>query len=332
MTAMDSTQSANPGRLRRLFFGPAGIRAGWRFLIFVAIILALRQGKALLVAKVLNGLDQDSLSVINLLLAIGILFLATGIMGKFEGRKFADYGLPWRQTLGRQFWLGTLFGFTTITALLFAMRMVGVFSFGERALYGGAIWTFAGLYGLFYVVGALWEEFLCRGYALFTLSTGIGFWPSAILSSACFGSLHYFNPGETAFGAFSAGLFGLLFCLLLRRTGNLWMPIGFHAAYNWGECFLYGAPDSGSRAPEHFLNSSFSGPVWLTGGSVGPEGSLLCILLVVGLCLICAACFREIKYPGPSAITGAGRVPATASNTDPAVSASSHSKRTEGMT
>ncbi len=225
-------------------------------------------------------------------------------MARFEGRTIADYGLPWRRMLGKQFWQGTLLGFATITALLLTLRAVGVFSFGERALHGHEIWMFAGLYALFYVVGALWEEFYCRGYALFTLSTGIGFWPAAILSSVYFGYLHYFNPGETAIGAFSAGLFGLLFCLLLRRTGNLWMPIGFHAAYNWGESFLYGAADSGSKAPEHLLNPGFSGPAWLTGGSVGPEASLLCVLLIGGMCLICAAWFREIKYPAPVASPG----------------------------
>ncbi len=261
-------------------------------LIFACLVFTLRHGKQLLIANVLVGLDPVTLSVVGLLLALAVVFLATWIMGRFEGRTFADYGLPWRQLFGRRFWLGVVCGFASITALLVVLRTMGVFSFGERTLHGRDIWMYAVLYALFYFVGAVWEEFYCRGYALFTLSTGIGFWPAALCSSVYFGYLHYFNPGETAVGAISAGLFGLFFCLLLRRTGNLWMPIGFHAAFNWGECFFYGAADSGSRAPEHFLNGTFAGPTWLTGGSVGPEGSLICFLLLAGLWSATAACLR----------------------------------------
>jgi hypothetical protein len=51
--------------------------------------------------------------------------------------------------------------------------------------------------------------------------------------------------------------------------------VGMHAAFDWTETYFYGVPDSGLLAQGHLLNSSFHGPVWLTGGSVGPEGSYL---------------------------------------------------------
>jgi len=75
--------------------------------------------------------------------------------------------------------------------------------------------------------------------------------------------------------------FGLLACFLLRRTSNLWMPIGLHAAFDWGETYLYGVANSGQALPGHFLNSRLFGTPWLSGGTIGPEGSLLCTLLIV---------------------------------------------------
>jgi hypothetical protein len=48
-----------------------------------------------------------------------------------------------------------------------------------------------------------------------------------------------------------------------------------HAAWDWGESFFYGVPDSGAVAQGHLLNSSLHGANWLTGGTVGPEGSWL---------------------------------------------------------
>ena len=56
------------------------------------------------------------------------------------------------------------------------------------------------------------------------------------------GYSHRGNAGEEWIGLFNAALFGLLACFLLRRTGNLWMPIGLHMAFDWGETYLYGVP------------------------------------------------------------------------------------------
>jgi len=95
---------------------------------------------------------------------------------------------------------------------------------------------------------------------------------------------------------FNAGAFGLLLCFLLRRTGNLWLPIGFHMAFDWGETYFYGVADSGQTLPGHLLNSSTSGVAWISGGTVGPEGSVLCTLLIVLVWLICAGWLREAKY------------------------------------
>ena len=137
------------GRLHRLIWGPTELRAGWRLLIFACLIFTLRHGKQLLISNVLVGLDPDTLSVVGLLLALAVVFLATWIMGRFEGRTIAVYGLPWRQIFGRRFWLGVVCGFASITALLLVLRAMGVFSFGEPALHGRDIWIYAVLYALF---------------------------------------------------------------------------------------------------------------------------------------------------------------------------------------
>src|SRR5712664_650666 len=143
------------------------------------------------------------------------------------------------------------------------------------------------------------EEFRARGYGLFTLSAGIGFWPAAILSAAFFGYSHHGNSGRIGSGC---STFGLLACLLLRRTGTLWMPIGLHMAFDWGETYFYGVANSGQTLRGHLLNSSSSGPAWLSGGTVGPEGSLLCTMLIVVVWLICAGWLREAKYPKPAPV------------------------------
>ena len=70
----------------------------------------------------------------------------------------------------------------------------------------------------------------------------------------------------------------LLFCFSLKRTGNLWYAVGLHASFDWGETYLFSVPNSGTFMQGHLSNALMHGPKWLTGGTVGPEGSVFCFL------------------------------------------------------
>jgi membrane protease YdiL (CAAX protease family) len=114
----------------------------------------------------------------------------------------------------------------------------------------------------------------------------MGFWPAAILLSVAFGAIHLTNAGEEWVGALGAACIGMFFCLTLRRTGSLWFAVGMQASWDWGESFLYSVPDSGAMTPGHLMNPSFHGSRWLTGGSVGPEGSVLVFVLIAAMWVI----------------------------------------------
>lgn len=286
-----AARSADNSSVRRALF------AFLRLLIFIALIAALTKGRDLALGRLLRHADSDTSFLAYEVMDFVDFLIASWIMGRIERRTIGDYGLPARQMLRAQFWQGALLGFAAITGLLVAMRIAGVFYFGKIALHGANILTWAAIYALVFLLVALREEFRARGYGLFGLSAVISYWPAAILSSAYFGYSHHGNTGEDWIGLVNAGAAGLLFCLLLRRSGNLWMPIGFHMAFDWGETYFYGVADSGNVLPGHLLNASAHGPAWLSGGTVGPEGSVLCTLMFLVVWLICAARMREVKYP-----------------------------------
>lgn len=140
-------------------------------------------------------------------------------------------------------------------------------------------------WGVACVLAGMFDEFLCRGYVQYTLASGIGYWPAAIIVSGIFGLVHAFNPNETAVGALGAGLFGILFCFFLRRTGSLWIAVGFHAAWDWGQTF-FGVADSGINPYHNVFSSTFNGPTWLTGGPLGPEASIMTPIALALVALI----------------------------------------------
>jgi uncharacterized protein len=294
----ETAPSARQAATHRVFYNNVSeLRVIWRLLIFLAMVIVLTNGSRLAMRRLFRGVDPTAVFLVSELMDFLIFLFASWIMGRIEGRTVADYGLPWRHAFRTQFWRGAVIGFAAITALLLAMRGIGVFHLEGIALHGGDVWKWAIAWGLVFILVALREEFRARGYGLFTLSAGIGFWPSAILSAAFFGYSHHGNSGEDWIGLINAGVFGLLACFLLRRTGSLWLPIGVHMAFDWGETYFYGVADSGQVLPGHLLNSSSSGTAWLSGGAVGPEGSALCTVTLIVVWLICAAWLREVKYP-----------------------------------
>jgi CAAX protease family protein len=277
--------TAPPSALHRIFIGPNGIRAGWRLAIFLAIFVSLARGTqyALVHTPVGRELQQaqakgvmtPKAQIIGEGLTVIILFIAAGVMTRIEKRTFADYGLPLSETFGKLFWQGIPLGFAMLSLLLAMIAALHGFSLSGMSVTGAEAVKYGVMYGIGFILVGIFEEFSFRGYMQSTLTSGMGFWPAALVLSFIFGAGHLGNPGEAIFGAIMAGSFGLLAAFALRRTGNIWLPIGMHASWDWGETYFYGTPDSGLLAQGHFLNSSFHGPTWLTGGSVGPEGSWL---------------------------------------------------------
>jgi membrane protease YdiL (CAAX protease family) len=272
------------GPAELLLWNDRELRAGWRLLIFAVLIAVLNLAGFSLMAKLhLPKVTPVNLPPATLLIQESAVFLcaviATAVMGFLEGRPFGVYGLPVAEAFGARFWRGAAWGISMITAVILLLRAFGGFSFGDLALRGPAIWRYAAIWGVVFLSVGFFEEFQFRGYAQFTLCTGLGFWPAATVISAAFGAIHLANPGESKIGGLSVFVIAMFFCLTLRRTGSLWFAVGMHAAFDWGETFLYSVPDSGLVAPGHLLNSSLHGPAWLTGGSVGPEGSVMAFVV-----------------------------------------------------
>jgi hypothetical protein len=122
-----------------------------------------------------------------------------------------------------------------------------------------------------------------------------GFWNAAWLTSTLFGAGHTGNNGENWIGIFAAAFIGFVFCVSIWVTGSAWWAIGCHAAWDWAETYFYGTADSGFVAPGHLLSTSPSGnPLW-SGGTDGPEGSLLIIPIVLLLLAWLVIIYRRPK-------------------------------------
>jgi len=279
-------KTANPpasGFPEIVFLNKTGLRAGWRLLIYAAIFFVFWTVSTYLLGFILRptwGVFSPSYQFLAELTRFLAAFLAAWIMSKLEARPMSVYGLPAQGVFGKQFWLGCLFGLCEISVLIGLIALFTGYSFGSLAEHGGAIAKWALFWGAFFFVVGLFEEFFFRGYALHTLADGVGFWPAAILLSLFFGAVHLLNPGEGWIGVTGVFFVGLFWSFTLKRTGSLWFALGMHAAFDFGETFLFSVPDSGMIFPGHLSNATLHGPNWLTGGAAGPEGSVIDFLIL----------------------------------------------------
>jgi len=208
--------------------------------------------------------------------------VALAVMARIEHRTLADYGLPRTGVSGRRLVEGVVWGIAMVTGMVLLQRAEGVFHFGTLALSGGEALKMGSLWAAGNLCVGFFEEITYRGYFQSTLTSGMGFWRAAVLTSLLFGMTHIATDSFYSWtGVVSATLFGFAYCLILWRTGSLWMAIGFHAATDFAETFLFAPPEPKFQTVGHLLNCTLSGPAWLTGGSVGPEASLNGLILFV---------------------------------------------------
>ncbi len=289
--------AAQPSYAHTLFMGPGGLRPGWGITFYLLMFYGLQRMVGLWSESwKLGELRSTMLEELGSMLAAIIPSL---ILARVERRPWRSYGLPLRNAFGKLFWVGALWGFAGITILVGSQYELHAFDFGHLVLHGERMAKFAAFWALMFLLVGFFEEFLLRGYTQFTLTRGLGFWPAAVVLSSAFGLIHYWNGGEEWPGLLAAAAIGFFFCLTLRRTGSLWFAVGFHTAWDWGETFFYSVPDSGTVFPGHLLSSSFRGPHWITGGSVGPEGSVLCFVVIGALWLTFDRVYRDAKYFPP---------------------------------
>jgi membrane protease YdiL (CAAX protease family) len=262
------------------------LRPGWRVLAYFFAFAVLALGLGTAANAIFHGSKAPGSRLRGQFIAQMVVMVAALIPGfvlaRIERRPFGDYGLPAQRAFRGKFWIGALWGFAGLSVLLLAISLSGDYHMGNLAQHGLRAWKFCAFWAAYFLGVGFFEEFLFRGYALFTLGgSKLGFWPSAVLLSTIFGAAHLANLGEAAIGAFAAGLIGLFFCFTVRRTGDLWFAVGFHASWDWGESFFYSVPDSGQMSPGHLLNSSFQGSRWITGGTIGPEGSVWVLAVIL---------------------------------------------------
>ena len=140
---------------------------------------------------------------------------------------------------------------------------------------------------LFLLVGVV-EEVIFRGILFRLIADKWNIAVGLITSSLLFGLAHLGNPGATLWAALAIALAsGWLFGMAYAYHQTIWVPVGMHWAWNYLEGGVFGCAVSGTPLDYRpLITPRISGTDLLSGGAFGPEASIICVAIGIGISIV----------------------------------------------
>jgi membrane protease YdiL (CAAX protease family) len=255
------------------------VRLVWQLVAVVAVSVLGSQGLMLV------GDNPWPALAVGVATAVLAVLVYAWVVRRTEHRTVAEVsragaapGLGW----------GTLLG-----VALFGLVIVSIAFLGGYTVHG--LGTTTGAVGLlgFMAAAAVTEELLFRGVLFRIVEGWTGTWIALAGTSLLFGLVHLANPNATLWGALAIAIeAGGMLTAAYVATRKLWVPIGLHFGWNIAGSAIFSTEVSGNDTPQGLLDATTSGPLLVTGGEFGPEGSLFAVLF----CVLAAAAFMRLAY------------------------------------
>ncbi|WP_419706239.1 CPBP family intramembrane glutamic endopeptidase [Promicromonospora sp. NFX87] len=255
------------------------MRLVWQLVAVLAVSFLGSQGLALV------GDNPWLALVVGLATAVLAVLVYAWVVRRTERRDVVEVsregavsGLGW----------GTLLG-----VALFALVIVNLAFLGSYTVHGlGTVTGAVGLVGFMAAV-AVGEELMFRGVLFRIIEGWTGTWIALTATSLLFGLAHLINPNASLWGALAIAVeAGGMLTAAYVATRKLWVPIGLHLGWNIAGSAVFSTEVSGNNTPQGLLDASTSGPMLITGGEFGPEGSVYSIVF----CVAAAAVFIRMAY------------------------------------
>ena len=132
---------------------------------------------------------------------------------------------------------------------------------------------------LLFIIVALVEEALLRGYVLKNLMYSFNKYIALFVSSLLFAVMHIANPNMDWFSFLNLFLAGILLGISYVYTKNLWFPIALHFSWNFFQT-LFGFNVSGQDIYS-LIEFNITEKNIINGGDFGFEGSIFSIIIQI---------------------------------------------------
>ncbi|MGH9649877.1 MAG: lysostaphin resistance A-like protein [Terriglobales bacterium] len=268
----------------KVFLAHGRVRAVWRFFLSVPLVffaMYLANATASFIARPEDMARWGRVVWSTLLLLPALLAAFKLLTAACDRKPLGSVGLAFCGRWRMEFGLGLGVGALMILSVAATETVLGAAQFSWSPVSPGRFLSWGGATLVLLLVAATNEELIFRGYPFQRLAESLGGPGAVALSSVLFGLMHLGNPSHSWISTLNTVLVGVPLAVSYLRTRALWMPVGIHFAWNFLQGFGLGLPISGFSVPLSALKAEVSGAPLLTGGSYGPEASILTTIVIV---------------------------------------------------
>jgi len=263
-------------RRNPLLWGPYGLRAGWRILMWLVLTVS---GTMLVypVAVMVLGAQLVTPFLAGLAGSAGAGMLMLWLVDR---RSPGALGFALELAAARDSAVGFGIGGGLLAASVLALLATGTVRWLADT---GTVPEYAAVLVLSlaqFAIAAAAEEAVCRGYLFQALTQGIGAWPAVLATSALFAAGHLGNDHVDWIAIANIFLAGVMLAVVYLRTRSLWAATAVHAGWNWMMSAALDFPVSGYQADTPLYDARELGADWWTGGPFGPEAGLAATLVL----------------------------------------------------
>lgn len=269
------------------------LRSGWKIVLTIILMFALMNVLSILIGIILgiiatNGIltelsDIESSSLyfsVSIILQNIALILSSIIMWKsFDKKEAKLMGIINIKEGYKELGIGLFLGGMTITIVGIVLLLLGevrlVNSLSKPNI------SYELVIGLMaFIAVGFGEEIFGRAYCMSVLKQTRNKYIVLGISAVVFAAMHLGNNGINFLALINLFLVGILFGYMFMKSGNVWMPIGFHITWNYFQGYILGFQVSGNEVNGIYqLQNSVNS--YINGGTFGPEGGIIVTLILI---------------------------------------------------
>lgn len=285
----------------------------WAIPALVLLFFIVGQLLVLLPAKYLQLISKETVEtyptilylIIGSFAAVAVLFVT--YIRYFERRNLASCGLVFGPGWMSQYASGYALGLAMAAAIVVTIVMTGAYVIVDPSAARTTDWLPIAILLLAFVIQASTEEFVFRGWMMNRLTERFGLWVGILGNSLLFTLMHVeIGTGESTpivmvllFTVMTL-LFSIFLSLLVIRQGSVLGACAWHASWNWMFITWFGLPTTGIElglSPLLVdLEIADDAAAWLTGGSEGPEGSVITVAVLLIACVLLTVKHERVTH------------------------------------
>ncbi|HUB51708.1 MAG TPA: CPBP family intramembrane glutamic endopeptidase [Terracidiphilus sp.] len=283
------------------------LRAYFEFVIAVIYFFVARgiahHGALGLIQDDWNPLIEQAM--LAFLLLVG--YASMGFWLDRDAHPIGSQGFPSRDGLTTEVGMGLATGWGLALVCVLPMVAIG----GISIVFAGdaGSWGWLAADAAFFALVTLVEEVAYRGYAFQRFVGALGPIGASIGFAAYYALVQSAIPGSGR-SSFAVSLaFSLVLSTAYVRTGALWLSWGLNFGWKASRAILFGLAVNGDSTHSHVIQGDPMGPIRLTGGAFGLDGSWIAFFAMLAAIPVVFRITRELDFRYNAPVLKPGGIP-----------------------